>query len=62
MILQKVKLFLYLTKHHTMQTYWGSEGTVHTFLTLALDGGQLLALVILPLREESQVPIVEEAE
>jgi hypothetical protein len=31
----KVKLFLCLTKHHTMKTYWESEGTVPHILNLS---------------------------
>jgi hypothetical protein len=39
----KVKLFLCLTKHHAMKTYWGSGGIAARILTSALDGGELLA-------------------
>jgi hypothetical protein len=48
----KIKLYLCLTKHHTMKkrrisclikyyamkTYWGVEVNLHAFLTLAQDG------------------------
>jgi hypothetical protein len=34
----KVKVFLCLTKHHAMKTYWGVEVYFHAFLTSALDG------------------------
>jgi hypothetical protein len=30
----KVKLSLFLTKHHTMNMYWGSGGIAHTFFDL----------------------------
>jgi hypothetical protein len=36
----KVKLSLCLTKHYTMETYWGLEVKLHTFLSSALDGGE----------------------
>jgi len=32
------KLYLCLTKHHAMKTYWGGKVQIHSFLTLALDG------------------------
>jgi len=38
----KVKMTLCITKHHTMDTYWGSGGidsSMHS-LTLAQDGGE----------------------
>jgi len=31
---------LCLTKHHAMKTYWGMEVKLHTFLTVALEGGE----------------------
>jgi hypothetical protein len=34
----KLKLFLWLTKHHAMKTYWGVEVQIHAFF--ALDGGE----------------------
>jgi hypothetical protein len=36
----KVKLSVCLTKHHTMKTYRGIQVQLHTFLTLALYGGE----------------------
>jgi hypothetical protein len=33
-------LSLFLTKHHAKKTYWRIEVQLHTFLTLALDGGE----------------------
>jgi hypothetical protein len=37
----KVKMPLYLIKHHAIKTYWGEDIYIyiHGFLTLALDGG-----------------------
>jgi len=37
---KNVNLFLCLTKHHAVKTYWGSGCTA---LTMALDGGEWLA-------------------
>jgi len=37
------KLVSCLIKHHTMKTYWEVKVQLHQFLTLALDGGVLLA-------------------
>jgi hypothetical protein len=31
---------MYLTKHHAMKMYWGVEIQHHTFLTIALEGGE----------------------
>jgi hypothetical protein len=31
----KVKLFLFLTKHHTIKTYWASEGIAPRILDLS---------------------------
>jgi hypothetical protein len=39
----KVKLSLYLTKHHATKTYGGVEVQFHVFLTSALGGGEWLA-------------------
>jgi hypothetical protein len=36
----KVKLTLFLTKHHAMKTYWRSGGETPRILTSALDGGE----------------------
>jgi len=36
----RVKLYLSLTKHHAVKTYWGSGGIAHAFLTMALDVGE----------------------
>jgi hypothetical protein len=36
----KVRLSLRLTKHHAMNTYWGSGDRLHAFLTSAVDGGE----------------------
>jgi hypothetical protein len=36
----KVELFLRLTKHHAMKTYWGVEIGLHAFWTSALDGDE----------------------
>jgi hypothetical protein len=38
--LSEVKLFLCLTKHHIIYTYWGMEVYIHAFLISALDGGE----------------------
>jgi hypothetical protein len=38
-VMIKVKLFLYLNKHHTVKTYGGVEIYLHAFLNSALDGG-----------------------
>jgi hypothetical protein len=35
-----LKLFLCLTKHHTMETYGGMDVQLHVFITSALDGGK----------------------
>jgi hypothetical protein len=34
MKVKKINLFLCLTMHHTMKTYWGSGGTAPRFLNL----------------------------
>jgi len=39
MVKVKIKLSLYLTKHHAIKTYWGVD-VHHAFLTSALDGGE----------------------
>jgi hypothetical protein len=39
-IRSEVKLFLRLTKHHAMKTYGRMKVYLHTFLTLALHGGE----------------------
>jgi hypothetical protein len=36
----KVVPVLYLTEHHAMEAYWGVEVYLHTFLTLAVGGGE----------------------
>jgi hypothetical protein len=36
----KAKLYLCLTKHHAMKTYWGMEVQRHRFLTSELGGGE----------------------
>jgi hypothetical protein len=35
-----VKVSLCLTKHNAMKTHWRSGGIAHSFLTLALEGGE----------------------
>jgi hypothetical protein len=36
----KVKLFPFLTKHHTVKTCWGVKVRLHPFFNSALDGGE----------------------
>jgi len=44
-----------------MQKYGGVKVQLHTFLTLALGGGDWSAHAALPLEKEPPVPIEEEA-
>jgi hypothetical protein len=48
----RVKLSLYSTKHHSMKAQGGVYIWFHTFLTLALDEGQLHAPATLTPRKE----------
>jgi hypothetical protein len=45
----KVKLSLFLTKHHAMKTYWGSEGIAPRILDLGTRGRWVVSFTLRPL-------------
>jgi hypothetical protein len=56
----KVKLFLCLTKHHAMKTYWGSGDVTPRILDFGTRWrmcGQFHALAALPPGKEPSVPV-----
>jgi hypothetical protein len=58
-IQQKVKVALYLTMHHAIKTYWGSEGIAPRLLNLVTRLGWGVSFTTRPLYppEEKSAPI-----
>jgi len=52
-------MFLSLTKHHTMKTYWVVEVELNAFSKLTLDGGEwtVYSLATLPCGKRPRYPL-----
>jgi hypothetical protein len=53
---KKVKLSLYLTKHHAIRAYWGSEGIAPRILDLGTRWRGVISFPLRPLYPQGKSP------
>jgi len=54
----QVKLFLWLTTHHSMKTYGGVDMYLHVFLTSVVDGGEWSASRSSHFTPGEEIPVI----